>query len=65
MTDKSNMDSLVVVHRCDRCQHLSLVRELNDDAAITGIFLCSACGYSGQLHPEIVTRTEYENSDER
>ncbi len=63
VTGASAINSFYVVHRCDKCLHPSLPRDLNQDATITGLFVCPVCGHAGPLRPEIIALTNNGGSE--
>ena len=48
--EEGDPKSLMPTHQCEKCLRLAARKDLNEDATITGLYLCPHCGHSGPLH---------------
>ena len=58
MMSEGALRPLVPVHQCEGCSRLVRRSDLNEDATITGLYICPHCGHAGPLRIVIVREGE-------
>lgn len=62
---EGELGPLMPVHQCEDCSRLVRRSDLNDDATITGLYICPHCGCAGRLHITIVRESELLSEQRR